>query len=203
MRQVLAIAAGTGLVALLGGTLALTLWPIGSPPCATGALGGGAIGGPFTLVDETGTTVTEAEVIDRPTLIYFGYTFCPDVCPIDNARNAAAVDILAERGHDVKPVFITVDPARDSVAVVNDYTENFHPALLGLTGSPEQVAAAARAYRVVYALGDEDPEFYLVSHSVFTYYMTPEDGFVGFFGREDPPEAVADAVACHLDQRAV
>ena len=193
---------GTALLgaAAVAGVLALQYREAGGS-CSATAVAGGAIGGPFELVDETGQTVTESDVITGPTLIYFGYTFCPDVCPIDNQRNAIAVDLLAERGHEVTPVFITVDPARDTVDVVRDYTENFHEKMIGLTGSAEQVAGAASAYRVLYnARVDEDPEYYLVDHSVFTYLTLPETGFAEFFRREDSPEVMADRVACILDE---
>ena len=170
--------------------------------CRGGAVAGGAgaIGGPFTLVSETGETVTETDVIDEPTLLYFGYTFCPDVCPIDNARNVAAVDLLEERGVRVKPVFITVDPERDTVDVMREFTDAFHPRLLGLTGSAEQVKAASQAYRTFYSKQDsDDPEYYLVDHSTFTYLVLPEHGFVEFFRREDTAEKMADRVQCYVE----
>ncbi len=152
------------------------------------------------MVDETGAIVTDAEVITQPSLLYFGYTFCPDVCPIDSARNAIAVDILAEDGKAVTPIFVTVDPARDTPEVVRDYADNFHDNMIGLTGSAEQVAAAAKAYRVVFSRADDDPEYYLMNHSAFTYFVTPKDGFVSFFRREASPEAMAETVGCYLDQ---
>ncbi|MFN3209869.1 MAG: SCO family protein [Roseovarius sp.] len=170
--------------------------------CRGGAVAGGAgtVGGPFTLVSETGETVTETDVIDKPSLIYFGYTFCPDVCPIDNARNVAAVEILEDRGEDVKPVFITVDPERDTTEVMREFTDAFHPDLLGLTGSAEQIKAAADAYRTFYAKQDsDDPDYYLVDHTTFTYLTLPEEGFVEFFRRDDSPEDMADRVQCYLD----
>ena len=161
--------------------------------------GAGAIGGPFTLVDETGRTVTEAEVITGPTLIYFGYTFCPDVCPLDNLRNAQAVEILEERGYMVTPVFISIDPDRDTPEVMAEFTDVMHPRMIGLTGTPEQVKAASQAYRTFYRKQDGDPEYYLVDHSTQTYLVFPEHGFVEFFGREATPEQMADRVACFVD----
>lgn len=161
--------------------------------------GAGAIGGPFTLVDETGRTVTEADVFVRPALVYFGYTFCPDVCPLDTARNAEAVDILEEMGYEVTPVFISIDPARDTPEVLAEFTDHVHPRMIGLTGTPEQVAAASRAYRTFYRKQDGDPEYYLVDHSTFTYLVLPKTGFAEFFRREDTPEAIAARVACFLD----
>ncbi len=198
MIKIVSIAASAAVLAVLGGTYLMTQrTPAG---CGGGVVAGGDFGGPFTLVDGTGATVTDADVITEPSLIYFGYTFCPDVCPIDNARNAAAVDVLAEQGISATPVFISIDPARDTPEVVGDYIQNFHPDMIGLTGSDEQIAAAADAYRVVYSRGDDDPEYYLMNHSVFTYFVTPEDGFVDFFRREDSPEDVAARMSCHAAQ---
>ncbi len=195
MIKVVSIGASIAVLAVLGATYVMTQrTPDG---CGGSVVAGGDFGGPFTLVDGSGATVTDTDVITQPSLIYFGYTFCPDVCPIDNARNAAAVDILAEQGIAATPVFISIDPARDTPQVVGDYIQNFHPDMIGLTGSDEQIEAAAKAYRVVYSRGDDDPEYYLMNHSVFTYFVTPEDGFVDFFRREDGPEAIAQRVACH------
>ena len=172
--------------------------------CRASNVAGGAdqVGGPFELVSETGETVTDKDVIDKPTLIYFGYTFCPDVCPLDNARNAAAVDILEERGHMVKPVFISIDPARDTPEVMAEFTDYLHPRMLGLTGSEAQVRAASKAYRTYFqaqkpAEGEE--EFYLVDHSTMSYLTLPDHGFVDFFRRDVTPEQMADRVACFID----
>ncbi len=204
------------LLAALGAALALAvgagwLW-LGRgaddfAACGSGTVTGqAAIGGPFTLVDESGATVTEAEVIDRPALVYFGYTFCPDVCPLDAARNARAVDLLAERGFEVKPVFVTIDPARDTPEVLAEFTDYMHPDMQGLTGSDEQIRAAAQAYRVYYSRRGDDPDTYLMDHSVFSYLMLPERGFVTLFrgapGAAGPgvtAEEVAEEAACYLE----
>lgn len=163
--------------------------------------GPGLIGGPFSLVDETGTTVTEAQVLSKPSLVYFGYTFCPDVCPFDNARNAEAVDLLDAQGIDVQPVFITIDPARDTPQVMAEYTESLHPRMLGLTGTQEQVDTAVKAYK---AYGkkreDGDPEFYLMDHSTFTYLMLPGSGFADFYRREVTPQQMAESVECFVSK---
>ena len=166
------------------------------------ATGTASIGGPFTLVSETGTTVTEADVITKPSLIYFGYTFCPDVCPFDAARNADAVDLLAARGYDVLPVFISVDPQRDTPERLAEFTDFMHPSMVGLSGSEEQVRAASQAYKTYYRKQDGDDEFYLVDHSTFTYLVLPEQGFVEFFRRETTPEEMATTTACFIDAAA-
>jgi protein SCO1/2 len=170
--------------------------------CRSSAIAGGpgAIGGPFTLVSENGQTVTNTDVITEPALIYFGYTFCPDVCPLDAVRNAEAVDILEADGQEVLPVFISIDPRRDTPEVLDAFTANVHPRMLGLTGSPEQVAAASQAYRTFYRAHDEeDDEFYLVDHSTFTYLVLPGHGFVEFFRRETTPTAMAATTACFIE----
>ncbi|MDQ2094333.1 SCO family protein [Rhodalgimonas zhirmunskyi] len=163
-----------------------------------------AIGGPFTLVDEDGKTVTDKDVIDEPSLLYFGYTFCPDVCPLDNSRNAEAIEILESQGKMVKPVFISVDPDRDTPEVLRDFTENLHPRMVGLTGSLEQVAAASKAYRTFYDKHDPeegDEEFYLIDHSTWSYLVFPGEGTVALFKRDLTPNQMAEQMSCYLDAR--
>ncbi|KIN74454.1 SCO family protein [Sulfitobacter guttiformis] len=159
----------------------------------------GDLGGPFTLINGAGQTVTSAEVITEPTLIYFGYTYCPDVCPLDVDRNAAAIEILEERGQSVTPVFITVDPARDTPEVVRDFADAMHPRMIGLTGSDAQVAEASKAYRTYFKAHPPVDGEYLVDHSTFSYLVTPEQGFVEFFRRELTPEQLADKIGCFVD----
>lgn len=161
--------------------------------------GAGALGGNFTLTDETGARVTDAQVFDKPSLFYMGYTYCPDVCPMDLARNAAAVDILTARGIDVKPVFMTVDPARDTPERVAEFTEMLHPGIQGLTGSVEEVTAVSRAWRGYFKLNDqEDKENYLVDHTTNSFLILPGHGTVEFFTRDSSPQDMADRVACFV-----
>lgn len=169
--------------------------------CREGQIAGGAgaIGGAFTLVDQTGKTVTDRDVITEPVLIYFGYTFCPDVCPLDNARNAEAADVLEEQGLDVTPVFISVDPKRDTPEVLAEYTANLHPRMIGLTGTEEQIRAATQAFKAYFKLQDDGEEFYLVDHSTFTYLVLPDVGFVEFFRREETADQVAERTACFIE----
>ncbi|MFY0616082.1 SCO family protein [Shimia sp.] len=164
--------------------------------------GAGAIGGPFELVDDDGKTVTEKEVLTEPSLIYFGYTYCPDVCPLDATRNAEAVELLEANGEVVTPVFITIDPARDTPEVMKEYTDYLHPRMIGLSGSDEQVKKASQAYRTYYkkqAAEDGDDEFYLVDHSTFTYLTLPGHGFVEYFRRDVSAEDMAQRVGCFVD----
>ncbi len=203
MTKLLAGVATLAVVALLGGTW-LVIQSAQSEDrfaeCRAGAIGGGAIGGPLSLVNGEGTTVTAAEIFTKPTLLYFGYTFCPDVCPMDNARNAEAVDILEERGFDVQPAFISIDPARDTPDVVRDFAANLHPKMIGLTGSAEQVKAASLAYKTYYKKQDSQDEFYLMDHSTFSYLVLPKIGFVDFFKRDETAEGMAERTACFLEK---
>lgn len=159
----------------------------------------GDLGGPFELVDAKGETVTDKDVIKEPTLIYFGYTFCPDVCPLDVDRNAHAVEILEERGKMVTPVFISIDPARDTPEVVGEFADAMHPRMIGLTGSQEQVKQASQAYRTYYKAHPPEDGEYLVDHSTFSYFVMPEVGFVEYFRRELSPEELADKMQCFVD----
>ena len=204
MVRLAALSAVVSAVALVAG-----IWYVSSPndngdeyaSCRSTQIAGGTdqIGGPFTLVNAKGETVTDKDVITEPSLVYFGYTFCPDVCPLDTARNAEAADVLRDRGISVTPVFISVDPNRDTPEVVGDFAANLHEDMIGLTGSEEQVKAASKAYRTYYKRQPGDDDYYLVDHSTFSYLVMPDDGFVEFFRRELSPEDVADRTACFVN----
>lgn len=171
--------------------------------CRAGSIAGGsaAIGGPFELMDENGVSVTDKDVITEPSILYFGYTFCPDVCPMDTSRNAEAAYVLEDRGISVKPVFISIDPARDTPEVLREFTDVMHPRMLGLTGTPAQVKSASQAYRTYFKKqASEDPEFYLMDHSTYSYLVLPEHGFVDFFKRDESPEQMADRIGCFIDK---
>ncbi len=200
-----AILATVAVVGLIGGVAAFVT--LGKPDdrfaqCRTGSVAGGpeSIGGPLELVSETGETVTDKDIFTRPSLLYFGYTYCPDVCPLDTVRNAEAVDVLKERGFDVQPVFVSVDYGRDTAQSMDDFTYNIHPDMLGLTGSEEQIKAASKAYRTYFNVRDPEDEYYLIDHSTFTYLVLPETGFLAFFRRELTGEQLADQVQCYLEK---
>jgi protein SCO1/2 len=171
--------------------------------CRQGAIAGGieAIGGPFTLTDENGKLVTEKDIITGPTLLYFGYTFCPDVCPLDNARNAEAIYQLDDRGYEVTPVFVSVDYIRDTPENQKEFTDVMHPRMIGLVGTKEQVEAASRAYRTYFKMKEpENNPYFLIDHSTQSYLSFPEPvGFVEYFNRDVAPEAMADRIACFVD----
>ena len=158
-----------------------------------------ALGGPFSLVDHTGRAVTEADFAGRFLLVYFGFTYCPDVCPTELGTIAAAIDSLEELGERVTPVLITVDPERDTPEALADYVARFHPRMVGLTGTAQQIAAAARAYRVFYGRVNR-PEMtqYLMDHSSFVYLVGPDARVRALFRAETSPEAIAQAVRGQL-----
>ncbi len=200
----IALISVAAVVGLLGGLWLATQSPdeddqFAQCRASTVAGGAGAIGGPFTLVNGKGETVTDRDVITEPSILYFGYTFCPDVCPLDVARNVVAVEILEEQGMSVTPVFISIDPERDTPEVVGDFAANMHDRMIGLTGSSEQVAAASKAYRTYYKAQDGDEDYYLVDHSTFSYLVMPEHGFVEFFRREVSPEQMAETIGCFVN----
>lgn len=200
MSKLYAGAAALVLAVIIGGTALYTT--LKTPASCGGnsvAGGAGAIGGPFELLLPDGRIVTDTEVIDRPTLVYFGYTFCPDVCPFDVARNVLAVDLLEEQGVEVRPVFITIDPARDTPEVMGQYASDMHPRMMALTGSDAQIKTAAQAYKAYYAKGTGEGEFYLMDHSTFTYLMFPETGLATYFSRSATPEQMAEETRCLLE----
>jgi protein SCO1/2 len=160
---------------------------------------GVALGGPFTLVDHTGRTVTERDFAGRPMLLYFGFTYCPDVCPTELGTIAAALDAMGPAGERVTPVLVTIDPERDTPAALADYVSRFHPRMIGLTGSAEQIAQAARAYRVYYAkVRPRDSTDYLMDHSSFIYFVGPDGRVRSLFRPETTPEAIAAAITSQL-----
>jgi protein SCO1/2 len=198
LRNLILALAGTVFVALGAAAIFLAIYePEDAPqsPAAVNVSGSG-IGGPFTLTDQTGKRVTSAEVIDGPALVYFGYTFCPDVCPVDVAIMASAVDLLDAQGFRVKPVFITIDPARDTVEAVGYYAEAMHPRMVGLTGSEAEIKAVANAYKVYFERVnlEDSAAGYLMNHTTFTYFMMP-DGIRAVFRNKYPPEEMAGEIA--------
>lgn len=186
-RRPLRLAVALGLIAVLLLSAGLTLWMVVAQPNAA-LLSGASIGGPFTLTDTAGRTVTERNFRGKFMLIYFGYTSCPDVCPTTLNQVAVALDRLGPKADRLQALFVTVDPRRDTPEVMRQYTAAFTPRLLGLTGTPEQIAAAAKAYRVYYAehRTGSGPLDYTMDHSSILYLMGPDGQFV------EPVRADAD-----------
>ncbi len=176
---------------------ALGLGPFGGKLEAVAeSQGKSLIGGSFSLVDQTGRPVTEADFAGRAMLVYFGYTYCPDVCPTGLATMMAAYDQLSPGEQaEVAPVFITVDPERDDVKAMASYVALFHPALIGLTGTKEEVDAAASAFRVYHRKAESGTASdYLVDHSTFTYLMNGRNEYVTHFGHGVGPDEMAKGI---------
>ena len=165
--------------------------------CRSTVVPAGQIGGRFSLLDTKGNPATDVQVLAKPALVYFGYASCSDVCPLDNARNVAAVDLLAKQAMAVTPVFISVDPSRDTPEVLADYAGNF-AGLVALTGSQDQTAAAVKAFKVYYQLPEKRGPGYAVDHTTMTYLMLPKIGFADVFQRDATAEDVATRTACFL-----
>lgn len=157
-------------------------------------------GGPFDLVDHQGQRRSERDFRGRFLLIQFGYTFCPDVCPLGLETITQALDLLDGTASKVQPLFISVDPARDTPDRLAAYVGHFHPALIGLTGSEAEVQAVARAYKVHRrkVVPEAAPEEYLVDHSSITYLMGPDGAFISLFPYGTAPERMADVLAGYL-----
>ncbi|WP_166461891.1 SCO family protein [Paracoccus alkanivorans] len=203
-RKLLLMGTAITIAVLAAGTAYLTLGRNGDiyAQCSKSNVAGGmdSFGTSFTLTNQDGKRVTDQEVFSKPSLLYFGYTFCPDVCPLDSARNAEAAAILNDRGVELQTVFITVDPRRDTPEVLADFTDAFSDDMIGLTGTDEEIAAVNKGWRNYYKLNDEeDDEYYLVDHMTNTYLVMPGNQTVEFFSRDEAPEVLADRAACFID----
>ncbi len=174
-------------------------WIANGDPAGAGA--GGTlrteadIGGPFSLVDHHGNAVTDETYRGKYLLVYFGYGYCPDVCPTELANMANALDIMGDEAAAVTPLFITVDPERDTPEFMADYVANFHPRLVGLTGTVENVAKVAKEYKVYYAKSRKSAgEDYLMDHTSFVYLMGPDGHFLNMFRGHTDPKAMAETI---------
>lgn len=202
-RLILAMMAALALIAL---TAFVTWRYMASEPIArTGSVSaitipsGVKIGGPFHLIDQTGKTVTDKDYRGRFMLISFGYGFCPDICPTTLQTMGAAIDILGPDGKRIQPIFITIDPERDTVEFMADYVASFHPRLVGLTGSKADTDKTASLYRVYHAkVGDGAPDEYLMDHSAFIYLMGPDGAFLTMFRHGMSPDGLAGEIRSYL-----
>jgi protein SCO1 len=181
-----------GGLAIMGAGVLLALAHRDTPRGAAGTLLASAIGGSFRLVDQNGKTVTDADLKGKWSLVYFGYTHCPDACPTALNDIAIALDQLGPKREAVRSVFITVDPERDTPEVLKAYVTSFDAAILALSGSPEEIARAAKAYRVYYAKHPEPGGDYSMDHSSVIYVMDPEGRFTASFTHQSTPEEIAD-----------
>jgi protein SCO1/2 len=161
-----------------------------------------SIGGPFTLTDQTGASVTDKTYDGSFRLIYFGYTFCPDACPTELQVMAQALEAMGSAGAQVQPIFITIDPERDTAKQLAGYVLLFDKRLVGLTGTPEQIAAAAKAYKVYYAKADQtgvDAKSYGMNHSSFVYLMDPKGKFLTVFSSDTDSDRMAAEIRRYMD----
>ena len=163
-----------------------------TPRGAAGTALASAIGGPFQLVDQNGKTVTDADLKGKWSLIYFGYTHCPDACPTALNDISIALSELGPRRAAVRPVFITVDPERDTPETLKAYVTSFDAPILALTGTAEQVSKAAKGYRVYYAKHPEAGGDYSMDHSSVIYVMDPQGRFTASFTHESAPEQISE-----------
>lgn len=164
-----------------------------------------SLGGPFDLKNASGDRVTEAAFAGSHMLVYFGFTHCPDICPTELGSMAAAIDILGDRNaamaESVVPIFITIDPQRDTPEIVGEYAAAFHPRMVGLTGDAAAIDAIARSYRVFYSRGQTlDEDFYLMNHSGFVYLVGPENEFITMFHGGTAPDDIANALERYVLQ---
>lgn len=162
-------------------------------------LEGAKIGGPFTLIDQDGRTVTERSFAGKYRIVYFGYTYCPDVCPTGAQHIGAGLRLIEQAdpamAARIVPIFITVDPARDTPAVLKSFTAAFHPRMVGLTGSPAAIAATAKEFAVYYRKGEvTENGGYTVDHSSVGYLMDPDGKPLALVPVDQSPQAVADEV---------
>lgn len=201
IRRLLWAAVAGSALAFGGAALWRAFTPSDLPaPCVTGEA---AIINSYTLTDHTGRAVTPDAYGGRWQLVFFGFTFCPDICPTTLAYMASVVDILGPQADRVALIFVTVDPARDTVDVMAEYVAAFHPRLIGLTGTEAQTAEAAANFRVWYERSEDAdaPDGYLMAHSGYIYLMRPDGGFDSVHREGDqPPEGLADEIFMRIER---
>ncbi|UMY20000.1 SCO family protein [Methylobacterium organophilum] len=156
------------------------------------------VGGPFALVDQDGRPRTEADFRGKLRIVYFGYTGCPDVCPTDLMEIARALTLLGDAAEAIQPVFVTLDPARDTPAHLAEYLPSFHPRLIGLTGSAAAIRQAAEAYKVFYERVARPDGADAIDHSAFIYLMDRAGGYLGFFPPGTSAERMLTIIRPHL-----
>ena len=154
------------------------------------------MGGPYTLVNQDGETITEQSFDGTYRLMFFGFTHCPDFCPTKLYHISQMLDRLPpEKVANITPIFVTIAPARDTAPILKDYLTGFDPRFTGLTGSDEQIAAVAKAFRVYYQkVQSDDPEYYSMDHSTFTYIMGPENNFIDVISYDTPIDVMVEKV---------
>jgi protein SCO1/2 len=180
-RLIAFVIAGFLIGAIAGAAVLLVANPQGGQPVQSS--GAALIGGPFSLVGADGKPITDRNFRGRYMLIFFGFTHCPDICPAELQVIAQALEQLGDKAKKVVPIFVTLDPERDTPEAMANYVKSFGPNFVGLTGSPEAIAAAAKAYRVAYSKVENKDSAgdYSVDHSALAYLMDPEGRYVTHF----------------------
>ena len=197
-RLLLIIVAGFLIGAIAGAAVLVLTGSFSGPTVATS--GKALIGGPFTLVDQHGNTVTDQDFRGRFMLVFFGFTHCPDICPAQLQVMSASLDALGPDGAEVVPIFVTLDPERDTPAIMGDYVKNFGARFVGLTGSPDAIAAAAKGYRIAYSKFQEDPtkSDYSIDHSALVYLMGKDGEYVTHFAYGTPAAKMTETLRRYL-----
>jgi protein SCO1/2 len=182
------------IAAAIGGIAALGLR--GVPGGGSVQSGKALIGGPFSLVDHNGKRVTEQDFRGKYMLVFFGYTYCPDICPAELQVMSGAMEKLGAKADRIAPVFITIDPKRDDVAQMSSYISNFDKRMVGLTGTSEEIKSVAEAYRVFYARAEGgSDDAYLMDHSTFVYLMDPKGEYLTHFGYGASADQLAEGIS--------
>lgn len=199
-RRFAAIAAGAVLLVVAGGLAVARMGggTLGSFETPAGT----AIGGPFQLVDDTGRTVTEADIKGKPTVMYFGYTFCPEVCPTTLFDLSGWIKQLGADADKLNYVFVTVDPERDTVKTMHSYIGSFDPHIRGFTGTPDEVAAMAKAYHVYYQKVPGEKGNYTMDHSAQLFLLGPDNDFVGTIDYQEPDDVALKKLRRLIDKGA-
>ena len=165
--------------------------------------GNSSIGGDFELTNAYNKKINTHDFITEPSLIYFGYSYCPDVCPFDLQRNAIAVDILNNAGIKITPIFITIDPVRDNPDRLKDFSSFIHPKLIALTGSEDEVKKVMELFKVYGKKANGEifnENNYLMDHSAFTYLVSASNEFIDYFGRKVSAEEIAGRISCYFEK---
>lgn len=206
-NRLISIAVGLGIGLLLAGSLAA--WQIHQDEARRETLAATAIvetlpaeaktapaiGGHFALLNQDGQAVTDASFAGKYQLIYFGFTYCPDLCPTGLQSISRTMDLLGDKATKVQPLFISIDPERDTPKVVKDYVANFHPSIVGLTGTLPQVQAAAKAFKVYFKKAEQvDDDNYMMDHSTLIFLMAPDGSFLETFKEDVEPQILVDAL---------
>ena len=192
------------IILLLSSVFIFLIQPSLNLECGGNRVVGGntTIGGTFELTDANNKKFDSRELITEPSLIYFGYSYCPDVCPFDLQRNAITVDILSNENKEITPVFITIDPERDTTDRLKEFSSFIHPKLIALTGSDLEIKRVMKLFKVYGQRSNDegfDEDTYLMDHSAFTYLVNSSNEFVDYFSRKVTAEEMADRISCYFE----